>query len=46
MVEVGTHDELLERKGLYHELVNAQVFADVDGKKGIICVTLLVSGVC
>ncbi|CAJ0932909.1 unnamed protein product, partial [Mesorhabditis belari] len=35
VVEMGTHDELLERKGLYHELVNAQVFADVeDTKKG------------
>ncbi|CAJ0947065.1 unnamed protein product, partial [Mesorhabditis belari] len=30
VVEVGTHDELLARKGLYHELVNAQVFADVE----------------
>nr|AJM87336.1 P-glycoprotein [Cylicocyclus elongatus] len=30
VMEVGTHDELIARKGLYHELVNAQVFADVD----------------
>ena len=30
VMEVGTHDELIAKKGLYHELVNAQVFADVD----------------
>uniref|UniRef100_A0A914DVT8 p-glycoprotein n=1 Tax=Acrobeloides nanus TaxID=290746 RepID=A0A914DVT8_9BILA len=29
VVEVGTHESLIEHKGLYHELVNAQVFADV-----------------
>ncbi|VDM75530.1 unnamed protein product, partial [Strongylus vulgaris] len=34
VVEVGTHDELISRKGLYHELVNAQVFADIDEKGG------------
>ena len=34
VMEVGTHQELLARKGLYHELVNAQVFADIDG---IVC---------
>ena len=34
VMEVGTHQELLAKKGLYHELVNAQVFADIDG---IIC---------
>ncbi|VDO37314.1 unnamed protein product [Haemonchus placei] len=33
VVEVGTHDELMARKGLYHELVNSQVFVDVDGGK-------------
>lgn len=31
VMEVGTHQELLAKKGLYHELVNAQVFADIDG---------------
>ena len=30
VMEVGKHNDLLEKKGLYHELVNAQVFADVD----------------
>ncbi|ETN84651.1 ABC transporter transmembrane region [Necator americanus] len=34
VIEVGTHDELIARKGLYYELVNAQVFADVDEKSG------------
>ncbi|PIO69295.1 ABC transporter transmembrane region [Teladorsagia circumcincta] len=34
VVEVGNHDELIARKGLYHELVNAQVFADVDDTVG------------
>ncbi|CAL2047788.1 unnamed protein product [Caenorhabditis brenneri] len=32
VMEVGTHDTLIEQKGLYHELVHAQVFADVDDK--------------
>lgn len=36
VIEVGTHDELLAKKGLYHELVNAQVFADVESK-GSLC---------
>ncbi|CAD6186832.1 unnamed protein product [Caenorhabditis auriculariae] len=35
VVEVGTHDELIAKKGLYHELVNAQVFADVDDPSGL-----------
>lgn len=30
--EVGTHDDLIEKHGLYYSLVNAQVFADVDCK--------------
>ncbi|CAJ0951215.1 unnamed protein product, partial [Mesorhabditis belari] len=34
VIEVGTHDVLLAKKGLYHELVNAQVFADVEEKGG------------
>ncbi|ULT92827.1 hypothetical protein L3Y34_010131 [Caenorhabditis briggsae] len=32
VMEIGTHDTLIEQKGLYHELVHAQVFADVDEK--------------
>lgn len=32
VMEVGTHETLIEQKGLYHELVHAQVFADVDDK--------------
>uniref|UniRef100_A0A1I7V2Y6 p-glycoprotein n=1 Tax=Caenorhabditis tropicalis TaxID=1561998 RepID=A0A1I7V2Y6_9PELO len=32
VMEIGTHDTLIEQKGLYHELVHAQVFADVDDK--------------
>ncbi|KAK0401518.1 hypothetical protein QR680_015832 [Steinernema hermaphroditum] len=28
--EVGKHDELMDRKGLYYDLVSAQVFADVE----------------
>ncbi|KAF1755254.1 hypothetical protein GCK72_021823 [Caenorhabditis remanei] len=32
IMEVGTHDTLIEQKGLYHELVHAQVFADVEDK--------------
>ncbi|CAJ0584939.1 unnamed protein product, partial [Mesorhabditis spiculigera] len=34
VVEVGNHEELLKNKGLYYELVNAQVFADVEPKGG------------
>uniref|UniRef100_A0A914DYJ7 Uncharacterized protein n=1 Tax=Acrobeloides nanus TaxID=290746 RepID=A0A914DYJ7_9BILA len=30
VVEVGKHDDLMEKNGLYYELVNAQVFTDVD----------------
>ncbi|CAB3398371.1 unnamed protein product [Caenorhabditis bovis] len=30
IMEVGKHDDLLKKKGLYHELLNAQVFADVE----------------
>ncbi|CAB3398373.1 unnamed protein product [Caenorhabditis bovis] len=30
IMEVGKHDDLLKKKRLYHELLNAQVFADVD----------------
>ncbi|CAJ0565333.1 unnamed protein product, partial [Mesorhabditis spiculigera] len=34
VVEVGTHDELLALKGFYYDLVNSQVFADVEPKSG------------
>ncbi|VDL85034.1 unnamed protein product [Nippostrongylus brasiliensis] len=30
IMEVGRHDDLMGKKGLYYELVNAQVFADVE----------------
>lgn len=30
VIETGTHEELMKNKGLYHELVNAQVFADIE----------------
>uniref|UniRef100_A0A7E4W3A9 ABC-type xenobiotic transporter n=1 Tax=Panagrellus redivivus TaxID=6233 RepID=A0A7E4W3A9_PANRE len=33
IVETGVHDELMARKGLYHELVSAQVFADLNDEK-------------
>ncbi|WKY07567.1 hypothetical protein Q1695_007212 [Nippostrongylus brasiliensis] len=32
VVEIGTHCELMARNGLYHELVSAQVFSDIDGE--------------
>uniref|UniRef100_A0A1I8A8Z0 Multidrug resistance protein 1 n=1 Tax=Steinernema glaseri TaxID=37863 RepID=A0A1I8A8Z0_9BILA len=28
--EVGRHEELMQKRGLYYELVNAQVFADIE----------------
>jgi ATP-binding cassette, subfamily B (MDR/TAP), member 1 len=30
VIETGTHEELMKNKGLYYELVNAQVFADIE----------------
>ena len=30
VVETGTHESLLAKRGLYYELVNAQVFADIE----------------
>lgn len=46
IVESGTHDELVQSKGLYYELVNAQVFADVDeaGKRASFRIRILRSG--
>ena len=35
VVEVGKHDDLMEKNGLYYELVNAQVFTDVDDENGM-----------
>uniref|UniRef100_A0A9J2Q415 Uncharacterized protein n=1 Tax=Ascaris lumbricoides TaxID=6252 RepID=A0A9J2Q415_ASCLU len=32
IIEIGTHNELIAANGFYRELVNAQVFADVDEK--------------
>lgn len=32
VVEVGNHEELIEKRGLYFDLVNAQAFADVEDK--------------
>ena len=34
VVETGTHDELVEKKGLYFDLVNAQMVAE-EPSKGI-----------
>lgn len=33
IIEIGTHNELIAANGFYRELVNAQVFADVDEKR-------------
>lgn len=41
VVELGTHDELLAKKGLYYDLVNAQTFTDaVDNISGRLCTCL------
>ncbi|KAJ1366073.1 Ubiquitin carboxyl-terminal hydrolase isozyme L1 [Parelaphostrongylus tenuis] len=34
IVEVGIHDELIARKGVYYELVNAQVFSEIHDSTG------------
>ncbi|VDL67630.1 unnamed protein product [Nippostrongylus brasiliensis] len=35
VVETGTHRELMARNGLYHELVSAQVFSDIDPENSV-----------
>jgi ABC-type transport system involved in cytochrome bd biosynthesis fused ATPase/permease subunit len=30
IVETGKHNELIAKQGLYYELVNSQVFTDID----------------
>lgn len=33
VVEHGTHDELLKKRGLYHEIYNAQIFMEADANE-------------